>query len=61
MYADIVVGGKFGLHGYYDELVVYILDLMSLSEPRHEEFINCSQTRLVPLLGKWSIISRYVF
>ncbi len=38
MYADIVVSGKFGLHGYYDELVVYILDLMSLSEPRHEEF-----------------------
>ncbi|KAK0447010.1 uncharacterized protein EV420DRAFT_1569383 [Desarmillaria tabescens] len=38
MYADVVVGGEFGLHGYYKDLVVYILDVMPLSEPHHREF-----------------------
>ncbi|PBK84568.1 hypothetical protein ARMGADRAFT_605824 [Armillaria gallica] len=38
MYADVVVGGKYGLHGYSEELVMYILDAMPLVEPHHREF-----------------------
>ncbi len=37
MYTDVVVSGKYGLHGYYEELVMYILDAMPLVEPHHCE------------------------